>query len=39
VFWVMAMRRYGMVAEDGKADGTGYVHYRLTDKARSELGR
>ena len=39
VFWVMAMRRYGMVAEDGKADGAGYIHYRLTDKARSELGR
>jgi hypothetical protein len=36
VCWVMAMRRYGMVEEEGKADADGYFAYALTEKAGGE---
>jgi predicted Rossmann fold nucleotide-binding protein DprA/Smf involved in DNA uptake len=36
VCWVMAMRRYGMVEEEGKADDDGYFAYTLTEKAAGE---
>ena len=38
VCWVMAMRRYGMVEEEGKADADGYFVYTLTTKAAGEGG-
>ncbi|MBN2113084.1 MAG: MarR family transcriptional regulator [Acidimicrobiia bacterium] len=38
VCWVMAMRRYGVLEEDGPADGDGYFSYTLTEKARGEGG-
>jgi hypothetical protein len=38
VCWVMAMRRYGMVQERGKADADGHFSYGLTDKGRSTFG-
>lgn len=38
VCWVMAMRRYGMVEEEGKADADGYFVYALTTKAAGEGG-
>jgi hypothetical protein len=31
VYWVMAMWRYGVVAETGRANDEGYYHYQLTD--------
>ncbi|HOQ89605.1 MAG TPA: MarR family transcriptional regulator [Candidatus Hydrogenedentes bacterium] len=27
MYWVMAMRRYGLIAETGKPDGDGYFKY------------
>jgi DNA-binding IclR family transcriptional regulator len=36
VCWVMAMRRYGMLEEEGRADDDGYFSYRLTEKAAGE---
>ena len=36
VCWVMGMRRYGMVEEEGKADGDGYFAYRLKAPAARE---
>ena len=33
VAWVMAMRRYGLVEEQGKADDDGYFAYALTESA------
>jgi predicted transcriptional regulator len=36
VCWVMAMRRYGMVEEEGKADADGYFTYALKAKAAGE---
>lgn len=30
VFWVMAMRRYGKLAERGRPDDEGYFQYELT---------
>jgi len=38
VCWVMAMRRYGMVEEGGKADADGYFAYALAAKAAGEGG-
>jgi len=38
VCWVMAMRRYGMVEEEGKADADGYFAYALKAKAAAEGG-
>ena len=38
VCWVMAMRRYGMVEEHGKADADGYFAYALTARAAGEGG-
>ena len=38
VCWVMAMRRYGMVEEHGKADADGYFAYALTPKGAGEGG-
>ena len=38
VCWVMAMRRYGMIEERGKADADGYFSYGLTDKGRGMFG-
>jgi len=38
VCWVMAMRRYGMVEEKGKADADGYFAYALTPKFAGEGG-
>jgi hypothetical protein len=38
VCWVMAMRRYGMVEEEGKADADGYFAYALTPKGAGEGG-
>ena len=32
--WLMGMRRYGLVEEDGKADRDGFYSYTLTEKAR-----
>jgi predicted Rossmann fold nucleotide-binding protein DprA/Smf involved in DNA uptake len=36
MFWVMAMRRYGMIEEVGKAGPDGYFTYTLTEHAREE---
>jgi hypothetical protein len=36
VCWVMAMRRYGMVEEQGKADDDGYFSYTLKEKPTGE---
>lgn len=36
VAWVMAMRRYGLVEEEGRADDDGYFAYALTPKAAGE---
>jgi hypothetical protein len=36
VCWVMAMRRYGMLEEEGKADADGYFAYALTAKGAGE---
>jgi len=38
VCWVMAMRRYGMVEEHGKADADGYFSYALKAGAGGEGG-
>lgn len=38
VCWVMAMRRYGMVEEHGKADADGYFSYALKAGAAGEGG-
>ncbi len=29
MYWVMAMRRYGVVTEKGRPDEDGYFHYEL----------
>ena len=34
VFWVMAMRRYGMIEEAGKVGPDGYFSYGLTEHGR-----
>jgi predicted Rossmann fold nucleotide-binding protein DprA/Smf involved in DNA uptake len=36
VFWVMGMRRYGHVVEDGDADDEGYFPYRIAGSPASE---
>jgi DNA-binding IclR family transcriptional regulator len=38
VCWVMAMRRYGMVEEEGKPDADGYFSYALKSRAGNEGG-
>jgi hypothetical protein len=32
VLWVMAMRRYGRIAETGKPDDAGYFRYTLREE-------
>ena len=34
MFWVMAMRRYGRVAETGKPDGDGFFQYAAAGGSR-----
>jgi predicted Rossmann fold nucleotide-binding protein DprA/Smf involved in DNA uptake len=35
MLWVMAMRRYGAVAEKGRPDEDGYFHYQLAGEKTS----
>jgi len=34
VFWVMGMRRFGLLAETGEADDEGYFAYAMTERGR-----
>jgi hypothetical protein len=38
VYWVMGMRRYGLLAETGDADDDGYFAYAATDRGRRRGG-
>jgi predicted transcriptional regulator len=39
VYWVMGMRRYGLLAETGDADDDGYFAYAATDRGRRRAGQ
>jgi len=39
VYWVMGMRRYGLVQEDGDADDDGYFAYTATAQGLRRGGR
>jgi hypothetical protein len=38
LYWVMGMRRYGLLAETGDADDDGYFAYTTTDRGRRRAG-
>jgi hypothetical protein len=37
VYWMMAMRRYGMIEEVGRPDVDGYFHYEFKEQAEEEV--
>jgi hypothetical protein len=39
LYWVMGMRRYGLLTETGDADDDGYFAYAATDSGRRRAGR
>ena len=39
MFWVMGMRRYGLLAEAGEPDDDGYFPYAAVEKAARKAGR